>query len=39
MRTIGFVGPVATRSGYGAHARDILASLIKMNKYKKLNKI
>jgi len=33
MRTIGFVGPVATRSGYGAHARDILASLIKMNKY------
>lgn len=33
MKTIGFVGPVATRSGYGAHARDILASLIKMNKY------
>jgi glycosyltransferase involved in cell wall biosynthesis len=33
MKKIGFVGPVATRSGYGAHARDILASLIRMNKY------
>lgn len=26
-------GPVATRSGYGAHARDIVKSLIKMDKY------
>lgn len=33
MKKIGFVGPVATRSGYGAHARDILSSLLKMNKY------
>jgi hypothetical protein len=32
--TIGFVGPVATRSGYGAHARDILTALIKLNEYK-----
>ena len=33
MKKIGFVGPIATRSGYGAHARDILESLLKMNKY------
>ena len=33
MKKIGFVGPVATRSGYGAHARDILSSLIRSNKY------
>ena len=25
--------PVATRSGYGAHARDIVRSLIKMDKF------
>lgn len=29
-----FCGPVATVSGYGAHARDMLLSLIKMNKFK-----
>lgn len=29
--TIGFAGPVATRSGYGAHARDILKALINLN--------
>ena len=33
MKKIGFVGPVATRSGYGAHARDILSSLLRSNKY------
>jgi len=27
--------PVATRSGYGAHARDIVRSLIKLDKYDK----
>ena len=25
--------PVATRSGYGAHSRDIVRSLIKLDKY------
>ena len=25
--------PVATRSGYGAHARDIVRALIKLDKY------
>ena len=25
--------PVATRSGYGAHARDICRSLIKLDRY------
>ena len=25
--------PVATRSGYGAHARDICRALIKLDKY------
>ena len=25
--------PVATRSGYGSHSRDIVRSLIKMDKY------
>ena len=25
--------PVATRSGYGAHARDIVIALIKLDKY------
>ena len=29
--TILFRGPVKTRSGYGAHARDVLESLYKMN--------
>jgi glycosyltransferase involved in cell wall biosynthesis len=28
-----FCGPVATVSGYGAHARDLLLSLIKMDKF------
>jgi hypothetical protein len=28
-----FCGPVATVSGYGAHARDMLLSLIKMDKF------
>jgi hypothetical protein len=28
-----FCGPVATVSGYGAHARDLVTSLFKMNKY------
>jgi glycosyltransferase involved in cell wall biosynthesis len=28
-----FQGPVATRSGYGDHARDLLRSLIAMDKY------
>ena len=28
-----FTGPVTTRSGYGAHARDLVKSLIKMDKY------
>lgn len=28
-----FCGPVATRSGYGEHARDLLTSLFQMNKY------
>ena len=28
-----FQGPVATRSGYGDHSRDLLASLFKMDKY------
>lgn len=28
-----FCGPVATRSGYGEHARDLLISLFRMNKY------
>jgi hypothetical protein len=26
-------GPVATRSGYGNHTRDLVTSLIKTNKY------
>ena len=26
-------GPVATRSGYGSHTRDLVKSLIKMDKY------
>ena len=26
-------GPVATRSGYGNHTRDLVRSLIAMNKY------
>ena len=30
---LAFCAPVATVSGYGAHARDILLSLIKMNKF------
>lgn len=28
-----FCGPVATRSGYGEHARDLLTSLMSMNKF------
>ena len=28
-----FQGPVATRSGYGDHSRDLLASLFKMDKF------
>jgi len=28
-----FCGPVTTRSGYGEHARDLLTSLFKMNKF------
>ena len=28
-----FQGPVATRSGYGDHARDLLRSLIAMNRF------
>ena len=28
-----FCGPVATRSGYGEHARDLLTSLMRMNKF------
>ena len=28
-----FQGPVATRSGYGDHARDLVRSLIDMNKF------
>ena len=28
-----FTGPVVTRSGYGAHARDLVKSLIKMDKF------
>lgn len=28
-----FCGPVATRSGYGEHARDLLISLFRMDKY------
>ena len=28
-----FQGPVATRSGYGDHARDLVRSLIKLDKY------
>jgi hypothetical protein len=28
-----FCGPIATRSGYGEHARDLLLSLIEMDKY------
>lgn len=28
-----FCAPVATVSGYGAHSRDILLSLIKMDKF------
>ena len=28
-----FQGPVATRSGYGAHARDIVLELLKTDKY------
>lgn len=28
-----FCGPVATMSGYGSHARDLLTSLIEMNKF------
>ena len=28
-----FCGPVATVSGYGSHARDLVSSLIKMDKY------
>lgn len=28
-----FCGPVATMSGYGSHARDLLTSLIQMNKF------
>lgn len=28
-----FCGPVATRSGYGEHARDLLTSLFKMDKF------
>jgi len=31
--TLIFSGPVATRSGYGAHARDILKSLKDMNRF------
>ena len=28
-----FCGPIATRSGYGEHARDLLTSLFEMDKY------
>lgn len=28
-----FCGPVSTRSGYGEHARDLLTSLFRMNKF------
>ena len=28
-----FQGPVATRSGYGAHARDLALELLKADKY------
>ena len=28
-----FCGPIATRSGYGKHARDLLTSLFEMDKY------
>lgn len=28
-----FCGPIATRSGYGEHARDLLTSLIEMDKF------
>lgn len=31
--TLLFIGPVESRSGYGSHARDILRSLIKLNKF------
>jgi len=27
------IAPVATMSGYGAHSRDIVHSLIKLNKF------
>ena len=29
-----FCGPVATVSGYGSHARDLVLSLIKMDKFR-----
>ena len=28
-----FTGPVVTRSGYGAHSRDIVRALIKLDRY------
>lgn len=31
--TLVFCGPVTTRSGYGEHARDLLTSLFKMDKF------
>ena len=31
-----FRGPIETRSGYGAHARDVLEALYKMNLYGKI---
>ena len=30
-------GPVATRSGYGSHSRDLCRSLIAMDKFEILN--
>ena len=31
--TLLFMGPISTRSGYGDHGRDLVLSLIKMDKY------
>ena len=35
-----FTGPPATRSGYGSHARDLIHSLIEMDRFDiKINSI
>ena len=31
--TLLFIAPVESRSGYGSHSRDILRSLIKLDKF------